>query len=45
MVAFIDEHGLSPVIDARSELEQGAEAIANIAAGQHFGKLVVTLAE
>ncbi len=45
MVGFIDEHGLSPVIDARSELEQGAETIANIAAGQHFGKLVVTLAE
>ena len=45
MVGFIDEHKLSPVIDARSELEQGAETIANIAAGQHFGKLVVTLAE
>jgi NADPH:quinone reductase-like Zn-dependent oxidoreductase len=44
MVRFIDEHGLNPVIDVRTELEQSPQAIANIAAGQHFGKLVVTLA-
>ena len=44
MIGFIDEHRLNPVIDRRFDLEQSPQAIANIAAGQHFGKLVVTLA-
>ena len=44
MIGFIDEHGLNPVIDRRFDLEQSPQAIKRIAAGQHFGKLVVTLA-
>ena len=44
MIGFIDEHGLNPVIDRRFDLEQSPKAIESITAGQHFGKLVVTLA-
>lgn len=44
MLAFMDAHAIAPVIDQRFELEQGPQAISAIAAGAHFGKLVVNLA-
>lgn len=44
MIDFIDNHGLNPSIGRRFELEQSPKGIESIAAGQHFGKLVVTLA-
>ena len=43
MVRFIDEHGIKPIIDSRFALDQGAEALGAIAAGQHMGKLVVNV--
>lgn len=43
MLAFMDEHAIMPVIDRRFDLEQGPQAIPAIAAGAHFGKLVVNL--
>jgi len=41
MTAFVDEHGIKPVIDTVYPFAQGIQAIKDIAAGRHFGKLAV----
>jgi NADPH:quinone reductase-like Zn-dependent oxidoreductase len=43
MLAFVAERGIRPVLDDRRTLGQGGAAIQAIAAGQHFGKIVVTI--
>jgi len=43
MNRFLDEHQIHPVIDKEVTFEQGADAIMGIAAGNHFGKIVINL--
>ena len=43
MVGFVDEHGIKPVIGERFDFHDGPQAIAVIAAGQHFGKIVINI--
>lgn len=40
----IAQHGLHPVIDSTFPLERGADAFRHLQSGQHFGKVVVSLA-
>jgi NADPH:quinone reductase-like Zn-dependent oxidoreductase len=44
MIAFIDTHHISPVIDRRYELGETARALGALAGGQHFGKIVIDCA-
>lgn len=39
----ISQHQLKPVVDRTFPLEQAAEAFKHMKAGQHFGKIVITL--
>jgi len=43
MMAFVEKHRIRPVIDRRYVLEEAGQAIGDIAKGDHFGKLVVSL--
>jgi NADPH:quinone reductase-like Zn-dependent oxidoreductase len=43
MMAFVAKHEIRPVIDRRYELGEAAQAIGDIAKGEHFGKLVISL--
>lgn len=43
LVHFIEQHSITPVIDARYAFEELPRAFADLAAGRHFGKLVITL--
>jgi NADPH:quinone reductase-like Zn-dependent oxidoreductase len=44
MLAFVAEHGIQPVIDHRVPLADTGAALAAMPAGQHFGKVVVSVA-
>jgi NADPH:quinone reductase-like Zn-dependent oxidoreductase len=41
MLAFVERHGIKPVVETAWNLEQGADALKAITAGQHFGKLII----
>ncbi|MFD7547668.1 zinc-binding dehydrogenase [Streptomyces sp. NPDC059816] len=43
MLAFVAEHRLRPVVHRAFPLAEGAEALAELAGGSQFGKLVLTL--
>ena len=43
MLAFISEHKVKPVIDGVYSLDQANEALDRLAAGDQFGKLVITM--
>ena len=43
MNRFLEEHQIHPVIGKEVAFEQGADAIMGIAAGNHFGKIVINL--
>lgn len=43
MMDFVGKHRLHPVIGASYELEQAGQALTDIAAGGHFGKLVIRI--
>lgn len=43
MLAFVARHGIKPVLDDQRTLEEGGAAIQAIAAGQHFGKIVIRI--
>ncbi len=44
LVAFIEAHALRPVIDRRFHLAQLPAALEHLAAGAHFGKVVIDVA-
>ena len=44
LVAFVDEHGLTPVIDSTYDWNDVREALTHLKSGSHFGKITVTLA-
>ena len=41
MVAFINKHGIEPVVDQICKLEDAPEAYRRMAVGEQMGKLVV----
>lgn len=43
MMVFVGEHGIRPVISATYSLKEAGQALKDIAAGGHFGKLVVKI--
>ena len=43
MNAFIEQHAIRPVIDRVYEFDAAADAYERIAAGEHFGKVVIRL--
>jgi NADPH:quinone reductase-like Zn-dependent oxidoreductase len=43
VAAFVDEHGISPVLDSVYPVDQIQDALLHLEAGRHFGKVVVTL--
>lgn len=43
MVAFVDQHGIVPVVDATFPLAQGNDALARMDQGEQFGKIVLTI--
>ncbi|MCQ9133833.1 zinc-dependent alcohol dehydrogenase family protein [Streptomyces hilarionis] len=43
LAAFVDEHGITPVIDSVLPAERVQEALRHLEGGRHFGKIVVTL--
>jgi NADPH:quinone reductase-like Zn-dependent oxidoreductase len=43
MNEFIVQHDIHPVIDQEFDFEEGPGAIFGIAAGKHFGKIVINL--
>lgn len=43
MNAFIDRHRIRPVIDRAYTLDEASAAYQHVEAGQHFGKVVITL--
>jgi NADPH:quinone reductase-like Zn-dependent oxidoreductase len=42
LAAFIDRHGVQPVIDSTWPIDQVADALAYLRDGRHFGKIVLT---
>jgi NADPH:quinone reductase-like Zn-dependent oxidoreductase len=42
LAAFIDKHGLQPVIDSTLPVDQVVNALARLRSGRHFGKIVLT---
>ena len=45
VAAFIDRHGITPVIDSVYPVEQIEAALRHLELGRHFGKIVVTMPE
>ena len=45
MMAFVETHGIRPVIDRHYDFEEAGQGLADLAAGGHFGKLVVDIPE
>jgi zinc-binding alcohol dehydrogenase/oxidoreductase len=45
LVAFVERHGLKPVVDQVLALDEGAAAFTRLAAGEQFGKVVLHIAE
>lgn len=43
LLAFVVKHGIKPVLDDKRTIQEGGAAIQSIAAGQHFGKIVVRI--
>ncbi|MGW2621128.1 zinc-dependent alcohol dehydrogenase family protein [Streptomyces sp. NPDC001500] len=43
LAAFVDEHGVTPVIDSVLPAERIQEALRHLEGGRHFGKIVVTM--
>ena len=43
MMAFVETHGIRPVIDRHYPFEATAQGLADLAAGGHFGKLVIDI--
>lgn len=43
LAAFVDEHGITPVIDSVLPAERIQEALRHLEGGRHFGKIVVTM--
>ncbi|MFK7802202.1 MAG: zinc-binding dehydrogenase [Anaerolineae bacterium] len=43
MVAFVNQHKMVPVVDSVFSLENAAEAMAHMDAGNQFGKIVLTI--
>jgi len=43
MMAFVATHGIRPVIDRHYNFENAGQGLADLAAGGHFGKLVVDI--
>ncbi|MFG2577605.1 NAD(P)-dependent alcohol dehydrogenase [Streptomyces sp. NPDC048481] len=43
LAAFVDEHGITPVIDSVHPAERVQDALRHLEGGGHFGKIVVTL--
>ncbi|MEV7415208.1 NAD(P)-dependent alcohol dehydrogenase [Streptomyces sp. NPDC089919] len=43
LAAFIDKHGITPVLDAVYPVEDVQEALHHLELGKHFGKVVVTM--
>ena len=43
LLRFVDSRGIKPVIDSTYELKDARAAFERLAAGEHFGKLVITL--
>ncbi|RMF75002.1 MAG: NAD(P)-dependent alcohol dehydrogenase, partial [Acidobacteria bacterium] len=41
MVAFLDEHGVRPVIDRRFAFDELPAALEALGQGRHFGKIVI----
>jgi NADPH:quinone reductase-like Zn-dependent oxidoreductase len=41
MVAFVERHGIRPVVDSARPMAEGAAAFARMDAGEQFGKLVL----
>jgi D-arabinose 1-dehydrogenase-like Zn-dependent alcohol dehydrogenase len=41
VTAFMARHGIQPVIDRQVSLDSVGEALASLAEGKHFGKVVV----
>ena len=41
LAAFIDEHGVQPVIDSTLPLDEVVNALAHLRSGKHFGKIVL----
>lgn len=41
LIAFVDEKKIRPVIDARFPFDKLSDALAKLASGRHFGKIVV----
>ena len=43
MMAFVAQHHIQPAISATYSLEETGQALQDLAAGGHFGKLVVKI--
>ena len=43
MTRFIDERGITPIVDSTYEVDRIQEALEYLAHGKHFGKIVVTI--
>jgi NADPH:quinone reductase-like Zn-dependent oxidoreductase len=43
VAAFVDEHGISPVLDSVYPIDLIQDALRHLESGRHFGKVVVTL--
>ena len=43
MMAFVETHGIRPVIERHYDFEEAGQGLADLAAGGHFGKLVVDI--
>jgi len=45
MLEFYDKHQIKPVVDRRFKFEEAKEALTHLWAGNHFGKIVITVGE
>jgi D-arabinose 1-dehydrogenase-like Zn-dependent alcohol dehydrogenase len=43
MMDFVDQHGITPVIDQTYGFDEAADAIRAIDKGAHVGKLIITI--
>ncbi|MFF3332944.1 NAD(P)-dependent alcohol dehydrogenase [Streptomyces sp. NPDC002888] len=43
LAAFVDDHGVTPVIDSVYPVEQIQDALRHLELGKHFGKIVITM--
>ncbi|MET4097014.1 zinc-binding dehydrogenase, partial [Arthrobacter sp. UYCu712] len=43
MGAFIDQHSIRPLVDSTYTAEKIHEALKHLEAGQHFGKIVISM--